>query len=101
MSHLGGAPCPVPIPEIKLTQKVRKSTYQSSLALSNFIRFPYVVLNILFGKVAFKIISLRPATLLKKRLWHKCFPVNFVKFLRTPFFTEQLWWLLPTLDQVQ
>ena len=26
-----------------------------------------------------------PATLLKKRLWHKCFPVNFVKLLRTPF----------------
>ena len=22
---------------------------------------------------------------LKKRLWHRCFPVNFVKFLRTPF----------------
>ena len=22
--------------------------------------------------------------LLKKRLWHRCFPVNFVKFLRTP-----------------
>ena len=29
--------------------------------------------------------SLRPATLLKKRLWQSCFPVNFVKFLRTPF----------------
>ena len=28
---------------------------------------------------------LKPATLLKKRLWHWCFPV---KFLRTPFFTE-------------
>ena len=26
-----------------------------------------------------------PATLLKKRLWHRCFPVNFAKFLRTPF----------------
>ena len=26
-----------------------------------------------------------PSTLLKKRLWHKCFPVIFVKFLRTPF----------------
>ena len=26
-----------------------------------------------------------PATLLKKRLWHRCFPVSFVKFLRTPF----------------
>ena len=25
------------------------------------------------------------ATLLKKRLWHKCFPMNFAKFLRTPF----------------
>ena len=24
-------------------------------------------------------------TLLKKRLWHRCFPVNFAKFLRTPF----------------
>ena len=33
-----------------------------------------------------KKVSLRPATLLKKRLWHRCFPVNFAKFLRTPFF---------------
>ena len=33
-------------------------------------------------------------TLLKKRLWHRCFPVNFAKFLRTPFFTEQLRWVL-------
>ena len=24
-------------------------------------------------------------TLFKKRLWHRCFPVNFAKFLRTPF----------------
>ena len=29
--------------------------------------------------------SCRPGTLLKRRLWHKCFQVNFVKFLRTPF----------------
>ena len=27
----------------------------------------------------------RPATLLKKSLWHRCFPVNFAKFLRTLF----------------
>ena len=26
--------------------------------------------------------------------WHKCFPVNFVKLLRTPFVTEHLWWLI-------
>ena len=38
--------------------------------------------------------GLRPATLLKKRLWHRCFRVNFAKFLRTPFFIERLWWLL-------
>ena len=30
----------------------------------------------------------------KYKLWHRCFPVNFVKFLRTPFLIEQLWWLL-------
>ena len=43
-----------------------------------------------FNKVA----GLRPATLLKKRLWHRCFPVNFAKFLRTIFLTERLRWLL-------
>ena len=46
--------------------------------------------SLFFNKVA----GLRPATLLKKRLWHRHFPVNFVKFLRTPFFTEHLRWLL-------
>ena len=44
----------------------------------------------IFNKVA----GLRPATLSKKRPWHRCFPVNFVKFLRTSFLTEHLWWLL-------
>ena len=38
--------------------------------------------------------SLTPATLLKKRLWHRCFPVNFAKFLRTPFFIDNPQWLL-------
>ena len=31
---------------------------------------------------------------IKKTLWHRYFPVNFVKFIRTPFFMEHLWWLL-------
>ena len=35
-----------------------------------------------------------PASLLKKRLWRRCFPLNFAKFLRTSFFREHLWWLL-------
>ena len=33
-------------------------------------------------------LSFRSANLLKEKLWHSCFPVNFVKFLRTPLFTE-------------
>ena len=40
----------------------------------------------------------RHATLLKKSLWHRCFPVNFVKFLRTPFYIEHLGWLLLELQ---
>ena len=31
-----------------------------------------------------------PATLLKKRPWHSCFPVNFVKFLRTTFLQNKV-----------
>ena len=45
--------------------------------------------------------GLRSATLLKKRLWHRCFSVKFVKFLRTPFFIEHLWWLLLNLGVIQ
>ena len=38
--------------------------------------------------------SLRSATLLKKRLWHRCFHVSFGKVLRIRFFKEHLQWLL-------
>ena len=31
---------------------------------------------------------------IKKRLWHRCFPVNFDKFLRTPFLQNTSGWLL-------
>ena len=37
--------------------------------------------------------SLKPVTLFKERLWHRCFPVNFVKFLRTPFWHNTSEWL--------
>ena len=36
-----------------------------------------------------KVVGLRPATLLWKRLWHSCFPMNFAKFLRT-FFLQNI-----------
>ena len=38
----------------------------------------------------FAIFTGKPATLLKKRLWHMCFPVNFVKFSGAAFFIEHL-----------
>ena len=37
--------------------------------------------SLFFNKVA----GLKPVILFKKRLWHRCFPVDFRKFLGTPF----------------
>ena len=34
---------------------------------------------------------------IKKRLQHRCFPVNIAKFLRTAFFIEHIQWLPPKL----
>ena len=47
-----------------------------------------------FAKFIGKHLCQRSATLLKKRLWHRGFTVNFAKFLRTAFLTELLRWLL-------
>ena len=51
--------------------------------LRNFPKFSgkHLCQGLFFNKVA----GLRPGTLLKKRLWHRCFAVNFAKFLRIPF----------------
>ena len=60
--------------------------------LRNFTKFTgkHLCQSLFFNEVA----GLRPATLLKKRLWQRCFPENFVNFLRTPFYIEHIWWLL-------
>ena len=39
----------------------------------------HLCLSLYFKKIA----ELRPAALLKKRFWRRCFSVNFAKFLRT------------------
>ena len=67
------------------------SDYRNSLpevfcrkgALRNFSKFTgkHLCQSLYFNKVS----GLRAETLLKKRLWHRCFPVNFAKFLRIPF----------------
>ena len=64
----------------------RKGVLKNS---ANFTR-KHLCQSLFFNRVA----GLMPATLLKKRLWHRCFPVNFSKFLKAPFFTEHLRWLL-------
>ena len=46
--------------------------------------------SLLFNKVT----GLSPATLLKKRLSYRCFPVSFAKFLGTPILKNICKWLL-------
>ena len=41
--------------------------------------------SIFFAKTINSLEQVQVATLFKKRLWNKCFPVNFAKFLRTSF----------------
>ena len=51
--------------------------------LRNFAKFTGKDLcqSLFFNKAT----DLRSATLLKKKFWRRCFPVNFAKFLRTLF----------------
>ena len=51
--------------------------------LRNFARFAgkHLCQSLFLNKVA----GPWSATLLRKRFWNRCFPANFVKFLRTPF----------------
>ena len=37
---------------------------------------------------------------LKKRLRHRCFPVNIGKLLKTAFFIEHVWWLLLAVNDM-
>ena len=62
--------------------------------LTTFAKFTvkYLCQNLFFNKVA----GNRAATLLKKRVCYKYFPVDFVKFLRTPLVSEHLCCLLLT-----
>ena len=48
-----------------------------------------------------KAAGLRPATLLKKKLWYRCLPVNFVKLLRTLFLQDTSGRLLLCFEHAQ
>ena len=71
------------LPDAKLRSSCPEVFYKKGV-LRNFKKFAgkHLCQRLFFNKVA----DLAwPATLLKKSLWHMCFPVNFAKFLRTPF----------------
>ena len=67
-----------------ISRSSRPEVFCKKSILRNFAKFTGKQLcqSLFFNNVA----GLRLATSLKKRLWRRCFPVNFVKFLRTPFF---------------
>ena len=64
-----------------LTNFYKKQSFEG--VLRHFAKFTgkHLCQSLHFNKAA----GLRPATLLKKRLWHRYFSVNFEKFLRAPF----------------
>ena len=68
---------------LKTSKAVSRRCPIKKIFLKSFSKFTGKNLcwSLLFNKVA----NLRPATLLKKRLWQRYFLVRYVKFLRTPF----------------
>ena len=68
---------------LRSTEVSTRGVLQKKGVLRNFTKFTgkHLCQSLFFNKVA----GLSPAALLRKRLWHRCFPVNFAKFRRTPF----------------
>ena len=61
--------------------------------------FSKLVAKHLCQSVFFNKVAGLTCNLIKKRLWHSLFPVNFEKFLRTPSI-EHLRWLLLSLFEI-
>ena len=68
----------------KYVQKQPSEVFCKKGVLRNFTRFTgkHLFQSLFFNNVA----GPRSPTLLKKRPWHRCVPVNFVKILRTFFY---------------
>ena len=60
--------------------ETNNAIYRDSLTLSVISCRCIECQSLFFNKVE----GFMPATSLKKRLWHRCFPVDFAKFLWTP-----------------
>ena len=77
--------CPILLDFFTLFWSSRLEVFCKKDVLKNFPKFAgkHLCQSLFFNKVAG--LRPRPATLFKKWLWHRCFPVNFAKFLITPF----------------
>ena len=75
----------------KIQKQPSEVVYKKGV-LENFTKFieKHLCQSVFFNKV----VCLRPATLLQKRLWHGCFPVSFTKVQRRPFLQNTSGWLL-------
>ena len=71
---------------------VQKSAFLHNRGSKKFRKFhrKALVLDFLFDKVA----SLKAYNFIKNRIQHRCFPIKFANFLRTPYFTKHFQWLL-------
>ena len=72
---------------INISPKYSEAAVPRCSSRSVFLLPP--ALESLFNRAA----DLQACNLIKKRLKHRCFPVNTAKFLRTAFFIGHLWWL--------
>ena len=72
-----------------LEQKQPPEVFCKKGVLKNFAKSTgkHLCQSLLFNN---KATGLVPASLLKKKLWYRCFPVNFAKFLRGPFYRTPL-----------
>ena len=82
---------------MKLLDKLQKrrsrwEVFCKKGVLVNFTKFTgkHLCWSLFFNKVA----VLRPESLLKNRLQHRCFTLNLINFFKNPFLKEHPWWLL-------
>ena len=74
----------------KISEAATRGVLYKRSVVKNFTKFTgkHLCQSLFFNKVAglmpATLFKKRLATLLKERLWNRCFPVNFAKFLRTP-----------------
>ena len=76
------------LPSVPFTHKVmHRSSHQRCSVRKGLLRnlAKFTVKHLFQSLFLNKVADLRPVTLSKKILWNRCFPVNFAKFLRTPF----------------